>query len=118
MNNVTLNEGKAALERLLQVADGDSGQETRVRGFLLSWWNAGAFGGFDPTDLWTMDNALARDVVAVLALIVQCRAYPDAMGYRQAFDWLIVHWHSELIAPEERACARYRPHFERLAGLG
>jgi hypothetical protein len=35
----------AALERLIQVAQGDTGQSRIVANFLLAWWNAEECGG-------------------------------------------------------------------------
>lgn len=110
-------EGRAALERLLEIAEGDSGGETRVRKFLLSWWNAPSFGGFDPTDLWTFDSGIVRDVFTVLVMINNARAYPDTLGYRDRFDWLVVRWHPDRISQEEQACPRYRDHFARLRAI-
>lgn len=110
--------GRAALDRLLAVADGDSGGETRVRKFLLSWWNTGVFGGFDPTDLWSLDGQNIRDIFCVLVLINNCKAYPDALGYRSRFDWLIVRWHPDMLDPEALQSRRYRDHVARLQGMG
>lgn len=36
-----LEPEKAALERLLKIAQGDTGQSRRVADFLLAWWNSG-----------------------------------------------------------------------------
>lgn len=108
-------QGKAALDRLLTIADGDSGGEMRIRKFLLSWWNAETFGGFDPTDLWMLDSSVVRDVFAVL--IHNSRAYPDGLGYRDRFDWLVVHWHTDMFNPEEQTAPRYRDHFARLDAI-
>ena len=43
---------KAALERLIKIAQGDTGQSRMTAEFLLSWWNAANCGGFDLTTLW------------------------------------------------------------------
>ena len=42
---------QAALERLIKIAQGDTGQTHRVADFLLAWWNAGDCGSFDLTNL-------------------------------------------------------------------
>jgi hypothetical protein len=39
-----------ALERLLRIARGDTGQSRRVANFLLAWHNAEENGGWDPVD--------------------------------------------------------------------
>jgi len=41
---------RAALDRLIQIAKGGTGQSRKVANFLLAWWNAEACGGFDLTD--------------------------------------------------------------------
>ena len=53
------SEQQAALERLIRIAQGDSGQCRIVANFLLAWWNAPEYGGFDLTDLWAVDAAIA-----------------------------------------------------------
>ena len=51
----------AALDRLVTIAQSDTGQSARVANFLLAWWNAGDCGGVDLTDLWNVDRAIADD---------------------------------------------------------
>ncbi len=60
----------AALVRLVRIAQSDTGQGRRVANFLLAWWNAQACGGFDLTDLWAVDDAIADDMLAITRLIV------------------------------------------------
>jgi len=52
--------GLRALERLFQIALRDTGQSRRVANFLLAWHNAEENGGWDPVDLWNVDDAIAR----------------------------------------------------------
>jgi hypothetical protein len=54
-----------ALERLLRVARKDTGQARRVADFLLAWHNAEENGGWDPVDLWNVDDAIAEDMRTV-----------------------------------------------------
>ena len=49
-----------ALERLIDIARGDTGQSRKVANFLLAWWNAEECGGFDLTDVWGVDKSIAR----------------------------------------------------------
>lgn len=51
-------EELAALHRLIAAAKGDTGQSRKAANLLLAWWNAGACGGFDFTDLWGLDADL------------------------------------------------------------
>lgn len=58
-------EQQSALERLIDHAQSDTGQSRRAANFLLAWWNAGDNGGFDLTDLWGVDSAIAADMQTV-----------------------------------------------------
>jgi hypothetical protein len=51
------DKSRAALQRLIQIAQDDTGQSRIVANFLLAWWNAGECGGFDLTDVWGVDTA-------------------------------------------------------------
>jgi hypothetical protein len=62
-------DGWNALERLLRIARTDTGQARRVASFLLAWRNAEENGGWDPTDLWNVDAAIADDMLTVVRLI-------------------------------------------------
>ena len=72
---------KAALERLIAIAQSDTGQARRVADFLLAWWNAGECGGFDLTNLWGVDASIAEDMVIVFGYVARANAYPDALGF-------------------------------------
>ena len=41
-NKTVSREHAAALERLIGVAQSDTGQSRRAADFLLAWWNAGS----------------------------------------------------------------------------
>ena len=82
----------AALERLIRIAQSDTGQSRRVANFLLAWWNAEACGGFDLTDLWGVDAPIAADMVTVFALLAGCHSYPDTMGYGEPFESIVRAW--------------------------
>lgn len=58
-----------ALARLLTVAQRDTGQSSRVATFLLAWHNAEENGGWNPVDLWQLDDAICVDMLLVLRLI-------------------------------------------------
>ncbi|MFC3549427.1 hypothetical protein ACFOLC_00185 [Lysobacter cavernae] len=82
----------AALERLLAIADSDTGQSRRVANFLLAWWNASRDGGFDLTDLWAVDTAIAQDMTTVFCLVARVHSYPDTLGYGARFEPLVEAW--------------------------
>jgi hypothetical protein len=90
-----MNDARAALERLLDVARGDTGQSRKVANFLLAWWNAAECGGFDLTDVWGVDTSIAVDMVKVFAMVAGCRRYPDSMGYGKQFEALARVWRKE-----------------------
>ena len=85
------------VQRLLTVADGDTGQSRTVAGFLLAWWNAESCGGFDLTDLWAVDEAIARDMLATITFIATHREYPTAYGLGPQFVQLVTRWRPALL---------------------
>jgi hypothetical protein len=70
-----------ALGRLCQIAKRDPGQSRRVANFLLAWHNAEENSGWDPTDLWNVDTAIAEDMLAVLKLAKDSQRYPGDLGF-------------------------------------
>jgi hypothetical protein len=81
-----------ALERLIDIARGDTGQSRKVANFLLAWWNAEECSGFDLTEVWGVDRSIAADMLSVFALLAACRQYPDAMGYGKQFEAIGHAW--------------------------
>lgn len=78
-----------ALERLFTVARLDTGQAKKVADFLLAWWNAEECGGFDLVTFWSVDAAIAQDMLTVIGLIARVQAYPDNLGYGKEFEQLV-----------------------------
>jgi hypothetical protein len=74
-------DGWNALERLLRIGQKDTGQARRVANFLLAWHNAEENGGWDPTDLWSVDASIAEDMLTVVRFIRDSHRYPDALGF-------------------------------------
>jgi len=87
---------KAALERLIAIAQSDTGQARRVADFLLAWWNAGECGGFDLSNLWGVDASIAEDMVIVFGYVARANAYPDALGFNVQFQSIVRGWRPEL----------------------
>lgn len=92
---------RQALERLIKIAKSDTGQSRRVADFLLAWWNKGSCGGFDFTETWGVDDAIADDMICVFKMIVRERCYPDALGYKRPFTEIIQVWRPELLQDVE-----------------
>jgi hypothetical protein len=72
-----------ALGRLLQIAAGSTGQSRKVADFLLAWHNAEENGGWDPVDLWSVDAAIADDMLQVMRLIRESHRYPGDLGLEE-----------------------------------
>lgn len=93
-NESVKKAGSEALQRLLTVANGHTGQSVTVADFLLAWWNACECGKWNPVDLWGVDETIARDMLAVLGYIHAAQQYPDSVdvGQGDAFRRLVVRW--------------------------
>ena len=88
---------RQAMERLIEIAQRDTGQSRRVADFLLSWWNSGTCGAFDLTSLWGVDSEIAADMVTVFALIARISSYQDSLGYESDFKSIVGAWRHELV---------------------
>lgn len=73
-----------SLEQLLAAACKDTGQFARMTDFLLSWWNAGAWGKWVPTDLWKLDQELADAILVLLDYVKRSKRYPHTFGFRRS----------------------------------
>jgi len=91
-NNHYTVEDMQALDRLVKIALGSTGQSRRVANFLLAWWNAGDNGGFDLVELWNVDLEIAQDMLRIFALIANCRHYADHYGFEAEFRELVTMW--------------------------
>lgn len=85
-----------ALERLIHIAQGGTGQSRRVADFLLAWWNAASCGGFDMTALWAVDSGISADMSTVFGFIGRVNQYPDTLGYEAEFKRIVKAWRPEL----------------------
>jgi len=68
-----------AIGRLVTIAKTGTGQGRKVANFLLAWWNAAEWGGFDLTDLASVDDTIAADMLTVCAAIARELHYPDTV---------------------------------------
>lgn len=73
--------------------------------FSPAWWNAGDCGGFDLTDLWNIDRAIAEEILAVARLIAIRHEYPTAQGYGPQCEQLVADWRSRLLDRPEASRA-------------
>jgi len=87
---------RAAFERLLAVARTDTGQARRVANFLLAWWNAESLGGFDLTELFAVDEAIALDMAAVFSWLATQESAVYPTEYRSELEVLIREWRPEV----------------------
>lgn len=88
-----LTAGKAALDRLLAVAHGHSGQCRTVAAFLLGLYNGPEY-RFDLTSLRGLDLELQRDCMAVLAMDYTAKVEVHELieGGSQVFLALASRW--------------------------
>jgi hypothetical protein len=94
-----MEKSLAALHRLVAIAQNDTGQSAPVANFLLAWWNASDNGGFDLTDFWALDRAIADDILCVMQLIATRHSYPDAYGLAPQFEGLVTDWRPGRVLP-------------------
>lgn len=90
----TMEEGKAALFRLYEVAQRDTGQCRVIARFLVGLYNGSRF-PFDLTDLRTIDHSLFEDCMAVLRMdarhcVQEVHNYFDNGGRR--WEEMIKNW--------------------------
>lgn len=85
-----------ALERLIEIAKGDTGQRRHVADFLLAWWNPATCGRFDLTTLWAVDTPISNDMVIVVGMITKTNRYPDSLGYAEDFKAIVGAWRPDL----------------------
>jgi hypothetical protein len=79
------NDGLPALKRLLKRARGNSGQQTRVADFLLSYWNADTMGGWNVRDIGHLDSDIAYDIISVITMIESGNRDPADLGFEEEF---------------------------------
>ena len=81
-----------SVARLMRIAMGDTGQCRRVADFLLAWHNAEENGGWDPTDLWNVDAAIAEDMLTALRFLRTENRYPGDLGFQKEIDRIWELW--------------------------
>jgi hypothetical protein len=92
-------EARVAVERLFALAEGNTGGSRPAANFLLAWWNAHDLGGFDPTDLWALDERFGGDILIALNFMRLNREYPTALGIKEErIISLVERWRPEVIA--------------------
>lgn len=88
----------AALERLIEVARGDTHQSRYAANFLLAWWNAGELGGFDLTDARGVDAPIREDMITLFGFVARNSEYPSAYSFRSEFEDLVRLWQPGVVA--------------------
>jgi hypothetical protein len=100
------NDDSNSLQRLIKVAKSKTPQSLPIANFLLAWWDARKYGGFDFTDLWDIDKDLVGDIINVLRIIAIERSYPAVLGYEEDFVTIIEHWRTNLAAEGKEAAPK------------
>ena len=70
----------------------DTGQARRGADFLLAWHNAAENGGWDPVDIWNVDDAIAEDMLTVMHLVKESRRYPGDLGFEEEIQIIWRAW--------------------------
>jgi hypothetical protein len=92
---------RQAFERLLEIAESDTGQSRIVANFVLAWWNASSLGGFDPADLSMVDAAIAADIATIIVSIARNGETFYPTEYRSKIEKLIELWRPEIWAASQ-----------------
>lgn len=106
VNTAPAGEREAPLcsvARLMRAAMGDTGQSRRVADFLLAWHNAEENGGWDPTDLWSLDSAIADDILTALRLLRKENRYPGDLGFLREINGIWQLWRGANAAVRPRS---------------
>jgi len=90
------NDDRNSLQRLIKVAKNKTPQSSPVANFLLAWWDAKAYGGFDLTELWHVDHDFVGDMMNVIRIIALEQSSPAALGYSEDFATIIKNWRSNV----------------------
>jgi len=82
-----------ALARLFRVALRDTGQSRKVANFLLAWYNGEQNGGWDPADLWSVDAAIADDMILIVVCLRDLAGkYPNDLGFKSEIEAVWEKW--------------------------
>ncbi|QIX19760.1 hypothetical protein FOB41_00880 [Agrobacterium pusense] len=85
-----------ALEKLLNVAHGDTGQSRRVANFILAWWNADVHGGFNLADLADVDRDVCEDMVTVFTFVAREEDLVYPVAYKPQIIQIIRRWRADV----------------------
>ena len=92
--------GVQALDRLIRIAQGDTGQSQVVGGFLLSLYNGDDY-RFDLTALRTLDALIFEDCISVLLMDYQpeVEEHERIPGGNVIWKGLIKRWAPKAVTP-------------------
>lgn len=87
---VSKDEVGHAIERLLVIARGDTGQSSRAADFLLAWWSGNELGHFPILHLCNCDAIVGEDMLVIMAYLTQeSTVYANAWGYENEMRALV-----------------------------
>ncbi|MCW7546292.1 hypothetical protein N7I30_21195 [Aurantimonas litoralis] len=89
-------------QRLLAIAEGDTGSSKRVENFLLAWWNPVRCGGFHLTELWQLDEGICNDIETVIGFISRRALHPGDI-YADRMKSLVERWRPEIFKIDRQA---------------
>lgn len=85
-----------ALDRLLELADSDTGQSRRAANFILAWWNADSLGGFDIAELFAVDVSVSQDMSRVFNYLATRREAVYPTDRQPQIEAIIRRWRPEV----------------------
>ncbi len=74
---------REALDVLFDWAERDTGTSGRCRRLLFAWWNGRELGGYDFSDLWSLDDNILEAVMTTIRLIARA---PQGTYLDETFD--------------------------------
>jgi hypothetical protein len=83
---------RVALQKLIDIANNDTGQSRRVANFILAWWNADVHGGFDLIDLANVDRDVSEAMATVFTWLARQSDAEYPYAYRSEIEQIIARW--------------------------
>ena len=90
-----IQKRRVALERLFDLAYGNSGGSRIAANFLLAWADSEKYGGFNPRDFFRLDPFYSEDVLTTFEMIARCSLSPESIGLEKNILQLAKMWRSK-----------------------
>jgi len=84
--------GYEALLRLFKLTTLNTIQARCAANLLLACYDAPIFGGWDPTEIWKVDEATGSDMLSLLQLVKWSGLYIDELGFDKEIQLVWRKW--------------------------